>query len=92
MPYSLNSLLGRINQYILNPIIVLMFVVALITFFWGLVELIRDAGGDEGRKLGKQHMIWGIVGMFIMISAYGIIRLILNTFGLQPPAYIAPSV
>jgi hypothetical protein len=89
MPTSVPELLGRINQYILNPIIVLMFLVALVVFFWGLVELIRDAGG-EGKETGRRHIMWGIVGLFIMVAVYGIIRIILSTFGLSSPEYILP--
>jgi uncharacterized membrane protein YidH (DUF202 family) len=89
---SIESFLGRINLYILNPIIVFMFVVALLVFFWGLVQFIYNAGSDSGRDTGKQHIIWGIVGMFIMVAVYGIIGLILNTFGLPSPEYIAPML
>ncbi len=89
---SIESFLGRINLYILNPIIVFMFVVALLVFFWGLVQFIYNAGSDSGRDTGKQHIIWGIVGMFIMVAVYGIIGLILNTFGLSSPEYIAPML
>lgn len=89
---SIDSFLGRINLYILNPIIVFMFVVALLVFFWGLVQFIYNAGSDSGRDTGKQHIIWGIVGMFIMVAVYGIIRLILDTFGLSAPEYIAPML
>ena len=80
--FTITSLLGRINQYILNPIIILMFVIALLVFFWGLVEFIYKAGSEDGREVGKRNMMWGIVGMFIMVAVYGIIGLILGTFGL----------
>ncbi len=62
-----------------------MFAVALLVFFWGLVEFIYKAGSDEGRETGKRNMLWGIVGMFIMITVYGIIGLILGTLGIPSP-------
>ena len=88
MPLNINDLLGRINQFILNPLIVLMFVVALLVFFWGLVEFIYKAGSEDGREVGKRNMMYGIIGMFVMVGVYGIITLILNTFGLPRPAYL----
>ena len=44
-------------------------------FLWNLED-----GGDNSE--GKQHMIWGIIGMFIMVSIWGIIGLLDNTFNL----------
>lgn len=85
---TINSLLGKINEFILNPIIILLFVVALVVFFWGLVEFIYKAGSEDGRETGKRNMIWGIVGMVVMVSVYGIIRLVLNTFGIPYPDYL----
>ena len=87
---TINSLLGRISEFILNPLIILAFVVALIVFFWGLVEFIYKAGSEDGREVGKRNIMWGIVGMFVMIGVYGIINLILGTFGLSGPALITP--
>ena len=45
-------------------------------FLWNLNE-----GGEN--KEGKQHMLWGIVGMLIMISVWGILDILDNTFGLD---------
>jgi len=41
--------------------------------------------GSDKKEDGKQHMLWGVIGMFIMVAAMAIIRLILNTFGLDIP-------
>ncbi len=88
MPTTIATLLGKINQYILNPAIILLFVIALLVFFWGLVEFIYKAGSDDGRETGKRNIVWGIVGMVVMVGVYGIIRLVLNTFGIPFPTYL----
>lgn len=85
---ALTSLLGRINQYVLNPIILLMFVLALLYFFYGLYEFIKNAGNAEELETGKRNIMYGILGMVIMVGVYGIIHLILGTFGLNSPSYI----
>ena len=85
---NINSLLNKVNEFVLNPLIILLFVVALIVFLWGLVEFISKAGSEEGRETGKRNMVWGVVGMFIMVAVYGIIKLILATFGIPLPTYL----
>ena len=84
---DISEFLNGVSEYILNPLILLLFVVAFLVFFWGLFQFIASGTTDEGRDLGKRKIFWGLFGMFIMISAYGLIRLILGTFGINPTGY-----
>jgi hypothetical protein len=84
---SIVPLLKSISEHILNPIIGLMFAIALLVFFYGIFEFIRSETADKSREEGKKKILYGLIGMFIMFSAYGIIHLILNTFGVRPTTY-----
>jgi hypothetical protein len=44
-----------------------------------------NAGNEEGRSVGKKHMIWGIIGLLIMIGVYGILGILGGTFGFSTP-------
>ncbi|MEK7621927.1 MAG: hypothetical protein AAB415_01995 [Patescibacteria group bacterium] len=74
-------LLDKIKTAIVDPIIYFLFALALLYFLYGVYEMIRNAESEEARKTGQQHVLWGVVGMFIMISFYGIMHLICKTFG-----------
>ncbi|MDQ5958113.1 MAG: hypothetical protein QG665_461 [Patescibacteria group bacterium] len=74
-------LLNAVTKVIVNPIIAFMFAVAVVVFFYGLVEFILNAGNGGDLEPGKQHMVWGVVGLFIMVSVYGILHIICNTIG-----------
>ncbi|MBU6430810.1 MAG: hypothetical protein KGJ58_00800 [Patescibacteria group bacterium] len=78
---TFSQLLYNIEIFILNPIIYLLFGLALIIFLYGVFEFIKNSESEEERKKGGEHMLWGIIGMAIMFSAYGIINFILNTLG-----------
>lgn len=84
---DITEFLNSINEFILNPLILLFFAVAMLVFFWGIFQFIRSETADAGREEGKKKIFWGLVGMFVMISAYGLIRLILGTFGIPVPSY-----
>lgn len=73
-------LLGKIAEFIINPIIILGFVIATIYFFYGIFELIYKA--DEGKDEHKKNLIYGIIGLFVMFSVYGILNIVLDTFGI----------
>ena len=81
---DISVFLNGINQYILNPLILLLFAIALLVFFWGVLQFIFSQTADDRRDEGKRKIFWGLFGMFIMFSAYGLIRLILGTFGVTP--------
>lgn len=76
------TLIYRIETFIINPILLLLFSIGFLYFLWGITMFIWKADSDEGRSTGVKHMLWGIIGMFIMTVAWGIIDLIANTFGL----------
>ncbi len=79
------DILARITDAIVNPLIVLLFGVAMVYFLWGVFVFVRNADNEEKRSEGAMHIFWGIVGIFIMVSVYGILRMFLNTFGIPSP-------
>jgi uncharacterized membrane protein len=83
---SVEELFEKATQNIVNPIITLFLIGALVLFVFGIFEFIKGADNDEARNKGKQHMIWGIVGLFIMVSVFAIIRVLLDTFGINLPS------
>ncbi len=83
---AFQTIILKINYYILNPLIWLLFAVALVVFLWGVVEFLRerDANSQKAND-GKQHLLWGLVGMFIMVSAFAIMNLIKSIIGSNIP-------
>jgi len=70
------KLISNIKVYILNPIIGFMFAVAVVMFIYGIVEYIWSADNEDKVAVGKTHMIYGIIGIFVMIGVYGILNLL----------------
>jgi len=60
----------------LNLVIELLFVLATVYFFWGVINYIGAAGDESKLRDGKRHMIWGIVGMVIMAGAWGLVTIL----------------
>ncbi len=81
---NIDQLLLKINTYILNPFIGFLFVLATFLFLYGMTRY-YIAGTPQDRATGQRHMVWGLLGMFIMISVFGIMRLIIGTFGITLP-------
>lgn len=75
------TLILKINAVIVNPLIILMFSFALVGFLWGVRGYITSADDAEARIKGSQHMLWGVIGMGLMVMAFAIQRIVINTFG-----------
>lgn len=78
---NVQTLVESISKVIINPLIVFLFALAMVIFIYGLVKYLLNPDSEEVRKNSKSHMIWGIIGMFIMVSVFGIMNIILNTLG-----------
>jgi hypothetical protein len=76
---SIQSLMNSISKVIIDPLIVLLFSIAVVYFIYGLAQYLLSPDNEEVRKASKAHMLWGVIGMFIMVGAYGIINIIINT-------------
>ena len=79
---SVDIFLGKLNAKVINPAIQFIFILATLIFLFGVMEFIRGANSEEKRKKGKEHMLWGIIGFVIMFGVFGIMTILINTFGL----------
>ncbi|MEK7106718.1 MAG: hypothetical protein AAB899_00850 [Patescibacteria group bacterium] len=67
---------------LLNGVILLFITIAIVVFFWGLVTYLAKIGGEDAAKKGVQLMLWGIIAIFVMVSVWGLIRILQSTFGI----------
>lgn len=74
---------SKVNEVILFPLIMLLSAAAFLYFLYGSVVYIMNAENETARNTGRLHMLWGIVGLVVMFSAYALIEIATNTFGLQ---------
>jgi hypothetical protein len=72
-------LLDNIKSEIIVPAIALLFTLALIYFLWGVVQYVLNLNNPAGRQTGQMHMFWGVIGLGIMLSAFGIVNFVFNS-------------
>jgi len=73
--------LKNVNKAIINPLIILLFGIAILVFLYGVFEYVKGGSSEDGRSKGAQHMFWGVFGLFIMVSALGLVNFIANSVG-----------
>ena len=76
---DLTSLLGVISN-LLNIIIPILMILATVVFLWGVITYITAGGDEEKAATGRAYIIWGVIGLFAMITIWGLVLALVNTF------------
>ena len=74
----------------LNGVIGLFITLAIVVFFWGLIKYLWSMDKETAHESLK-IMFWGIITIFVMVSIWGIIRLLQNTLGVTSTDPIIPK-
>lgn len=88
---TLKNTLGTISG-IINALIPIVLALAVLTFFWGLVTYLMDVNNPEKKKSGIKVMIMGVIVIFVMVSLWGIVRILQQTFKVDNGKPIIPGV
>ena len=56
---------------------------ALLFFFWGVAIYILNEGNAEKKGQGRSIMLWGVIAIFVILSIFGLVKMLQNTFGID---------
>lgn len=77
---GVQTLVDKVTTQVIDPVMALIFAVGLLVFIFGIVEYVWYLSNDLKEKgRAKQHMLWGLIGMFVMSAAYSLVLIIKNT-------------
>lgn len=74
----------------LNGIIGLFITLAIVVFFWGLIKYLWSMDTENAHE-GLRIMFWGLISIFVMVSIWGIIKLLQNTFRVTSTDPVIPK-
>lgn len=78
-----DAFVKSVDRYIVNPLILLLFALAVLIFLYGVLEFLLGQASDEKKTTGKSHMLWGIVGIVIMLGVWTLLGLVMSTLGVE---------
>lgn len=70
------NLIGDLSSYFITFITGL----SAFIFIWGIVKYIWKGDNETERRKGRQFMMWGLIGLFVMFSVVGIVMILGETF------------
>lgn len=75
--------IGTESSGVVGLLIPMALGAALLFFLWGMSLFILHADDESERAKGRKVMMWGIIGLFVIVSIWGIIGWISFTVGPQ---------
>lgn len=90
---NIESVLCKVNE-LLSAVVPVLIALAVVYFVWGVVSYMFG-GDEEAKKNGRGRIIYGIIGLAVIVSLWGLVNILTNTFGLTGSNYdtiILPTV
>ena len=87
------QVLTDIVSFIANTVrslIPIMFGLAVVYFFWGLITYLRAAGDPKKAGEGKTIMIYGVIAIAVMASIFGLVAWLQGIFGIDATTTARP--
>ncbi|NOY35353.1 MAG: hypothetical protein GXP44_00240 [bacterium] len=82
MAASFETILSKVGDLV-QMIIPLLISIALLVFIWGIIQYVTAGDDEEKRKKSTNKILYGIIGLFAIVSVWGLVKVIQNTFGIE---------
>jgi len=71
-------------QELFSFVIPVLIALGVVYFVWGVVQyVIYDE--EEAKKKGRDTMIYGIIGLTVVIGLWGLVYIVVDTFNIEQP-------
>jgi hypothetical protein len=78
---DLEEVMDTIKRMV-DRLVPLFMVLAVAVFFWGIVKYITASGDAEKEKSARGYIMWGLLGIFVLVAFWGLITILANTLGI----------
>jgi len=91
--FGTNGFLGLLDaaNMLINRLIPFIIALTVLIFLYGVLRFVI-ANDAEKRKEARGYMVWGVISLFVMVSVWGLVNILVRTFSLDNNAPIAPAL
>ena len=88
---TISSVLNRLGN-IINLLIPFFIGLAVFFIIYGIFRYIVKSDNEEERGKAGQFILYGIIGVFLMVSIWGIINILVKSFGTNPSSSVVKDI
>ncbi len=78
---TLASYVNYIGCLVRVSVLPFIMAIAVLSFVWGVVQMIMNPANEEAQSKGRTFILWGILGFFIITAMYSLVAVIRRTVG-----------
>lgn len=79
----------KIVSDLINMVVPIIISLAIVFFLWGLLQYMTKAGDEK--TAARDQMLWGIIAIAVMVSIWGLVGILRNTFNVTENNPIVPA-
>lgn len=83
METTIENIIQAVTGDILRPVVTLLFVLATVSFIFGLIKLLLSAKETKKIEEGRKFIIYGLLGLFTIVAMWGLVYAIKRTFNIS---------
>lgn len=77
---NVTDLINFFTCTLMGAVSPLLVALAVIGFVIGIIKYFLNPDNEEKRKEGKTFMLWGLIGLFVIVSIWGLVGILSGTF------------
>lgn len=81
MNFTIQSLVYNTFNQITTWAVTLISAASVLVFIFGIVRYLFKGSSKTEREKGRKFMLWGIIGLFVMFSVWGILAILTSVYG-----------
>jgi len=78
---TIEGILCRIGS-LLNSVVPVLVVLGVVYFVWGVITYVVS-NDEEAKEKGRNRIIYGIIGLAVIIGMWGLVNMLGKTFGIE---------
>lgn len=75
---NIEDMLCKIGS-LLNAVIPVLIALGVVYFVWGIISYVIGSD-EEAKKKGRDRIIYGIIGLAVIVAVWGLVRILVQTF------------
>ena len=76
----------------INRLVPFVISLTVLVFLWGIFKYLTAQGDSDSRKEALGYITWGVVSLFVMVSVWGLVNILVSSFGLNNMMPTLPDV
>lgn len=80
---------AELIKTILGWLVPILISAAMVMFLWGVLMYVIKSD-PESKETARHTMIYGIIGLAVMVSVWGLVRVLTETFGVDNETQAVP--